>query len=254
VIGIEADLDGMDTGDCESFYKSFYSPNNAVICVTGAWKPERVAATIWKHYGKIANHPRPANAVTAEPAQKDERVSVLSLPIQVEKAYLGYKIPDAKAADQVPLHVLTYILSSGRSSRLYRNLVDAGICMDQGASTHASKDPALLYMSFTCQSGRRADEALSVLDRELRLVAEKGVRDDELERVKNRLRTEIHLGLASNSAMARFIGQHEVVMGDVRLGLEEIEHIQAVDVAEIQAVARKYLVSGNRSVVVGKPQ
>jgi zinc protease len=254
IIGFEEDLDRMTTVDCESFYRAFYSPGNAVVCVVGALNPERVARAIAKYYGKIEPHRRPPSLLEAEPLQESERVSVLSLPVQVEKAYFGYKTPGAGAEDQVALDVLAYVLSSGRSSRLYRALVDSGICIDQGSSANTSKDPSLFYLSFTCQTGHKAEEALDVLDRELKQVAEKGVTDEEVERVKNKLMTEIHLGLATNQALCRFIGQHEIVLGSVKAGVEEIAKIESVRTAEVREVAAKYLRKARRTAVIGKPE
>ena len=254
VIGYGEDLDSMTTKDCEEFYKAYYAPNNAVIAVVGAWKPEKVAEAIWKEYGKIAPQKQPQTSTPKESEQTEQRMSVLSLPVQVEKAYAGYRVPEGTHPDHVPLTVLTYILSSGRSSRFYHALVDGGICVDQGCSVGGMKDPSLLYLSFTCQSGKKADEALAIMDREIAQLIEKGVSQDELDRVKNRLRMEVHLGLAGNHAMARFIGQHEIVLGDVGLGLKEITAIEAVTAEQVQAVARKYMNKNRRSVVVGKPQ
>lgn len=254
VIGFAEDLDGMTVRDCEDFYRAFYAPSNAVICVAGAFKPEKVAAVVAKHYGKIPPQSRPEPAIPLEAVQEEERVSVLPLPVQVEKAYLGYRVPEGTAPDQVALQVLSYVLSAGRSSRLYRALVDSGLCIDQGASLNQSKDPSLFYLSFTCQASKRAEEALSVLDRELREISEKGISAEELERVKNKLRTEIHLGLVTNQSLSRFIGQHEIVLGDVRAGVEEISQIQAVTVGEVKSVAAKYLRKQCRSVVIGKPE
>jgi zinc protease len=254
VIGYGEDLDSMSTKDCEDFYRAYYAPNNAVICVVGAWKPEKVAAVVHKAYGKIEPQKHPIAKPAAEPPQNEERVSVMSLPVQVEKAYIGYRVPEGTHADHVPLTVMTYILSSGRSSRFYQALVDSGVCMDQGCSVGGMKDPSLLYVSFTCQAGKKADEALSIVDREIKAFIEKGVSSEELERVKNRLRMEIHLGLATNPSMARFIGQHELVLGDVRAALAELDAIEAVTADQVKAVARKYLNKNQRSVVVGKPQ
>jgi predicted Zn-dependent peptidase len=254
VIGFAEDLDSMTTKDCEEFYRTYYAPNGAVICVVGALKPEKVAAMVDKYYGKIPAQPRPSGAVASEPKQEEERVSVLSLAVQVEKAYFGYKVPDAKHEDQVALYVLSYILSSGRSSRLYRALVDSGLCIDQGASLNGSKDPSLFYLSFTCQAGKKSEDALSAMDRVIKEISEKGVSEDELSRVKNKLRTEIHLGLVTNQALCRFIGQHEIVLGDVRAGVDEIEKIQAVTAAQVKEVAARYLRKNNRSVVIGKPE
>jgi zinc protease len=254
VIGFGEDLDRMTTADCEEFYRRFYAPDRAVICVSGALDSEKVARVVHKHYGEIA--PSGVGTVEAprvEPAQREERVSVLSLPVQVEKAYFGYKVPDGRHADQVALSVLTMALTTGRSSRLYRALVDKGLCIDVGASVHTSKDPGLLYVSFTSQAGKKAEEAVDAIDREVGAIAQGGITQEELDRVKNKLRTEIHMGLSTNAAVARFVGQHEIVLGDVRNALREIEQIEKVESAEVQRVAAQYMKRENRSVVIGKP-
>lgn len=254
VIGFGDDIASFTLQDCNDFYGSYYAPDRAVICVSGDLEPEKVARTVHKHYGKIpASHkqnPPPKN----EPAQKEERVKVLSLPVQVEKAYFGYKVPDARHADQVPLSVLSMVLTTGRSSRLYRAMVDTGICIDVGASVNSSKDPGLMYVSFTCQAGKKAEEAMDVIDREIAAISLHGITNEELERVKNKLRAEIHMGLSTNSAVARFVGQHELVLGDVRAALKEIEQIEKVEAPEVKRVAKQYVNRENRSIVIGKPQ
>lgn len=254
VIGYGEDLDRMSTADCEAFYRANYAPDRAVICVSGAVPAAKVAQTINKYYGKLAPaNKRPASP-KVEPAQKDERVSVLSLPVQVEKAYFGYKVPDARHHDQVALSVLSMALTTGRSSRLYRAMVDKGICIDVGASVNTSKDPSLFYLSFTCQAGRKAAEAVDAIDREVEAVAKDGITDEELERVKNKLRTEIHMGLSTNSAISRFVGQHELVLGDVRAALDEIDRIETLQASEVKRVAAQYMRRDQRCVVIGKPQ
>jgi zinc protease len=150
--------------------------------------------------------------------------------------------------------VLSMVLSTGRSSRLYRSMVDTGICIDVGASANTSKDPGLLYLSFSCQAGKKAEEAVDVIDNELTKIVKDGITAEELERVKNKLRTEIHMGLSTNSAVARFVGQHELVLGDVRSALKEIEAIEKVEAPEVKRVAKQYLQRENRCIVIGKPQ
>lgn len=254
VIGFAQDLDSMTVADCDDFYRGFYAPDHAVICVSGAVKPERVAKVVDKFYGKIPASKRKEPSVAAEEMPRQENVSVLSLPVQVEKCYMGYRVPNARHADQVPLSILSMVLSTGRSSRLYKALVDTGICIDVGTSVGGSKDSSLFYFTFTCQQGKRAQAAIEIIDRELQARLSQGITTEELERVKNKLRTEIHSGLVTNSAVARFVGQNEIVMGGVGAAIEEIEKIQKVELPEVKEVARKYLRRETRTVVIGKPE
>ena len=253
VIGFAQDLDAMTVDTCRDFYRGFYAPDHAVICVVGDVKPERVAKVVDKYYGKIPASGRQEPRVTPENLQKQENVSVLPLSVQVEKSYVGYKIPDGRHPDQVPLSILSMILSTGRSSRLYRALVDKGICIDVGTSAGGSKDASLFYVSFTCQTGKKAQDAIQIIDHEIDACVNQGVSTEELERVKNKMRTEIHSGLATNSAVARFIGQNEIVLGSVQAALEEIEKIQKVEAQEVSEVAKRYLRKELRTVVIGRP-
>lgn len=254
VIGFEQDLSAMKKEYCEDFYRSYYAPDRAVICVSGALEPIEVARVIQKHYGKIPASGKRNPAPRVEAEQREERVSVLSLPVQVEKAYFGYKVPEGTHPDHVALSVLSMVLSTGRSSRLYQALVDKGTCIDIGASVSGSKDPSLFYFSFTCQAGRKAEEAVDAVDRVLADITENGISAEELERVKNKLRTEIHMGLSTNHAVARFIGQHELVLGDVRHALREIDQIETLEAGEVQKAAATYLRRDRRCIVIGKPQ
>jgi zinc protease len=254
VIGFAEDLDRMTVKDCERFYSMHYAPNNALICVVGDLDPKFVASTIEKYYGSIPSSARKPYEPGTEPPQGGEKRKDLRLPVQVEKVYLGYRIPNGRHADQVALSVLGSLLSSGRSSRFYKSLVPTGFCIEQGAGSYSAKDPSLFYMNFTCQTGKTAQEVLGVVDKELDHLFEKGLRPGELERVKNKLQMETLLGLTSNPAMARFVGHHEATVGSVDHGLQEIEAMQSVQERNLMDVAKRYLRSANRSVLIGRPE
>lgn len=253
VIGWEEDLDRMTTDDCRAFYRRFYAPNNAVIVVVGDLKPDQVFATIQKRYGHLAAADIRRHPAIIEPRQTTERRKEMRLSLQMEKIYLAYKIPSASHEDQIPLSVLSTILSTGRSSRLYRAVVDTGIGMDISAGSGASKDPALFYITFAAQAGHKAAESLQAVERVLQDLSTDGVLEEELVRAKNKIRTEFFLGLSTNSAKANFIGHNEVVLGDFTEGLKEMELIKKVKSADIQRVVAAYFKTESRSMIVGVP-
>ena len=253
VIGFEADLDAMDINDCREFYKTHYAPNNAVIAVIGDLKPEKVASIIHKHYGHIPSVTLPNLSVEKEPDQREERRAELKLELQVQKTFMGYRVPPAVSKDQAALSVLCSILSSGRSSRLYRLLVDTGIALDVSASSSGAKDPTLLYVTFTSQPKRTAEEGIEIIDREISQLIKNGVKELEVERAKNKIRTEVHQGMITNSALAHFIGQSEIVMGNFEKAIEELHDIEKVTATDIANVAKKYLIQAQRTMVIGRP-
>ncbi|NUM88694.1 MAG: insulinase family protein [Bdellovibrionales bacterium] len=253
VIGWEEDLNRMTIDDCRRFYSRYYAPDNAVIVVVGDVKPDKVAATIRKHYGKFSPGELRRTEPAQEPPQHEERVREMKLNLQVEKVYAGYKIPGASHRDQAALSVLGSVMSTGRSSRLYRALVDKGLTMDVSAGPGTAKDESLFYVSFAAQAGKKAQTALSALDAQVALLQHDVVTAEELERAKAKLKTEFFMGLGTNVARANFVGQFEIVLGDFTKALTAIEEINEVSLEEVRNVARRYLPRQNRCVVVGLP-
>ncbi len=253
VIGFAEDLDRMTTDDCKKFYKEYYAPNNAVIAVVGGVQPEKVLRIIKKHYGKIPASKFQRSEIPHEPEQTEQRKIELKLSLQVEKAYIGYRVPSIKNDDHIPLGVLSTIMSTGRSSRLYQALVDKGYTLDVGAGAGAAKDDNLFYVTFSAHAGKRAEEAITVLDEEIAKLANELVSDEELERAKTKLRAETFIGLDTNSAKAHFVGQFETVLGDFEIAVKSMEEVNQVTREEVRNMARKYLRPENRSVIIGVP-
>lgn len=254
VIGFEADLNRMTTKDCEAFYKSYYSPNNAVIAIVGDVNAKSAARIVDRAYGKIPKSSLRKKSPAPEPPQAHEKVKILNLGVQVEKAYVAYKIPPAEHADHVPLAVFSTILSTGRSSRLYQALVDKGITIDVGAGAGASKDEGLFYITCSLQAGRRAQEAVDVLDRELKRIADEGITDEELRRAKNKLQTEFFMGLSTNPARANFLGMNETVLGDFSKAVYAMRQVDEVNRPQIVDVASRYFQRERRTIVIGVPE
>ncbi|MCO5143774.1 MAG: insulinase family protein [Oligoflexia bacterium] len=254
VIGFEEDLDRMSVEDCKIFYRRNYAPNNAIICISGDLDLSNIITSLQKHYGGLARGPARVIDTIDEPEQNEERRKELKLSLKIPKVYIAYKIPPATHEDQLAISMLASILSSGRSSRLYRNLVDSSLCLDSGCSPHPSKDASLFYFSFTCQIGTSYEKALNEMDLVISKICNDGVEDIELERAKNKIRTEIYMGLNSNSSMAHFMGQNEIVLGDLRNGVKDLTRILNVNKNMVRDVAQKYLVKNRRSMIVGIPK
>lgn len=254
VIGWEEDLDRMNPEDCRAFYKRYYAPNNAVVCIVGDLKPELVYKTIDEHYGDLKPSVIKRPSITQEPEQKSEKRKELPLSLQVEKVYIGYKCPSAIHEDQIALGLLGSILSTGRSSRLYRGIVDKGIALEAGAGVAGHKDPGLFYFNFTSQVGKKSEVGMKAIEEIIEELAAKGPTEEEMIRAKNKIRTEFFMGLANNSSKANFLGHNEVVLGDFNLALEEMETVKTITTKQVREVCGKYLKKQQRTVVLGVPK
>lgn len=254
VIGYREDLDRMQMKDLNKFYERYYAPNNAVIVIVGDLTEEKVLKTIHQKYGKIKASKIEFPEIEEEPEQREERKEEVSVDLMVPKVYIGYKIPPAGHPDVLRLGVVASMLSSGRSSKLYRNLVDKGIAVDAGAATGESKDTALMYFTATAQVGKTGDDLIAAIDETIESMVSSEITKAELDRAKNKTKVDFYQAFKTNSAIANFIGHSEVLYKDFMQEVREFEEVDSLTSEEILECAKKYLVRTNRNIVVGVPK
>jgi zinc protease len=254
VIGYQADLDKMSAQNAMDFYKTYYSPNHATIVVVGDVDAGHVHDVIQKYYGGLLASSAPSHDIPVEPTQDAPRRESLKLNIQVEKIVLAYHIPGIADADMPAIDVLQAVLSGGKSSRLYRALVDTGIASSVDSEDIDDKDPTLFIIGVNLQKGRHATQAESVVLREIARLTSELVGDKELERARNKIDFGFYEGLGSAYLKAQFLGKYEALTKNFELGLLEQQRIQSVTPEQIMEVAKKYFMPSNRSVVSAFPK
>jgi zinc protease len=251
VIGYEADLNRMGSAEAVKFYSDYYAPNRATIVVVGDVKANEVLDVVTKYYGKLEPKTPPENPIPAEPAQTKPRHKTLKLNTQVQKIMVAYPVPAVTHADVPALQVMRTVLTGGKSSRLYRALVDAGITTSIDTYDLDDKDPSILTFIANCQKGRKASEAESVLLKEIASFQKIAISQAELDRAKNTLQTQLYDSLTAPNERAIFLGHYETVSDSFRTGVEMMQKIASVTPTQIQEVAKKYLNPNARSVVIG---
>ncbi len=250
-IGWMEDIQNFSTQDCEEFYRTYYSPNNATLVVVGDVDREELLARVQRRYGAMAAAEIPVEDVKPEPPQTEEQVVEVEKPTEVEKIAVGYRGPALGDADHVPLSVLNEILFGGRASRVHRAMVqEAEVAVDCRGWVSTFRDPGLYDIAATARPGVKAEALLAILDRELGKIAETPVDRAELERAKSRMELSALHGMESCDGRAEQIGFYEVVTGDPLGALHRLAALRRVTVADLLRVARRYLVKEARSVVL----
>ena len=146
------------------------------------------------------------------------------------------------------------LLTSGKSSRLNRALIDTGIASAVGTESLDDRDPSLLIVEANLQKEQHSSQAETVILREIQRLGRETIPEQELVRAKNRASFDFYEGLGSNSDKAGFLGKYETLLGDFGAGLAIFRKVQSVTVADIQGVVTKYLNPQSRTVVVGAPK
>jgi zinc protease len=250
VIGWRSDVEEVTVEACRRFYETYYAPNNLVVTVVGDFDSEDVLARIRRAFGPMTPAEVIPRSPTREPEQKGERRDVVHFDVRAPIVTTAWHAPPTGHSDGPALDVLSTILSSGRSSRLYRRLVN-----DEQAALSASggywelHDGGVFYGSVRVRPDADIERAEALFFEEIARVRDEPVREAELEKAKRKIEVGLVSGLRTNHALAQRIGGDWAAFGRVRPLRERLEEIQAVDAAAVQRVAGKYLTPTQRSVV-----
>jgi predicted Zn-dependent peptidase len=249
-VGWTSDLNDLSATDAEQFFRHYYVPSNMVIAVVGDIKAAQALPIMQKYFGRLPAGPKPEEVTTQEPAQNSTREVVLqdaSQPIYLE----GYHRPGYHDPDDAVYDAITDLMSSGRTSRLYRALV-----RDKKIASYSAgfsglpgvKYPHLFAFFGVPLPGHKPQEIADGIHAEIELLRTQDVSDDELKMVKTRAKANLLRGLAENSGLAQQLAVEQARYQDWRELFGEVARIEKVTKEDIRRVANKTFVASNRTV------
>jgi zinc protease len=254
VIGWMADLGSITRDDLAEHYHRYYAPNNATIVVAGDFDTKTLLPMIENYFGRIPQGPAVASVGAVEPRQLGERRIIVKQQAELPAVFAGYHTPDIKHADSFALEVLQGILSSGKSSRLYKALVyEKQLALYAGGDyDNIANDPSLFYVYAGVMPGKTTEEVEKALYAEIEKLKTAPVADDELQKAKNQIESSFIMGQDSIFYQAMLLGQFETVANWKMLGTY-VEHIRAVTKEDVMRVAQQYFTEDNRTVGILVP-
>ncbi|HLC21728.1 MAG TPA: pitrilysin family protein [Candidatus Methylomirabilis sp.] len=251
VIGWMSDIEALTRDDLVRHYNAYYVPNNAVLIVVGDFRSDELLPKLRRVFGAIPRGPEPPRVRAVESAQRGERRLVLKKEAELPFVFMGYHVPDLKHPDNFALELLAYILSGGKSARIYKSLVyEKQLALYAGGGyERESVDPNLFPLYASVMPGKTAEEVERALAAEIERVKNEPVPDQELEKAKNQVEAGFLLGQDSVFNLARQLAEYEIVAG-WRTWEDYLPGIRAVKAEDLQRVARAYLTADNRTVAV----
>ncbi|MBS0204933.1 MAG: insulinase family protein [Planctomycetes bacterium] len=252
-IGNRADIERVPVEKLREFYVKYYQPDNAIVIVAGKFEKEKALEFIGKHFGSI---PRPKRKLeqtyTEEPAQDGERHVTLRRVGEV--AFVGtlYHIPSGGHPDFAAVDVLESILTMAPSGRLYKSLVEKKKAASVSGAAYALHDPGILRFMAEVAAGNTPESVLDTLLDTIEVVVDQGVKDEELERARQRLLKDREQQ-ASNSAGIAIQLSDWAAQGDWRLYFLYRDRLEQVTVKDVNRVAAAYLQPSNRTIGIYVP-
>jgi len=255
-IGSMEDLNAATVEDVAAFFKMYYAPNNAVLVLVGDFKPAEALAKLRASFESIPRQPTPPNVDMTEPTQKEERrATVDDVLANAPRLDVAYKGVPGNTADFYALQVLSNVLQSGQSSRLYQTLVkQKEMVSNVNGAMAEMRGVGGFYTTATVRPNVKIDDVASVIYAEMDRLKKEPIADWELQKAKNTARRNFINSLQSSLARAVTLGQYAVYYNDPSLINTRLDKVAAVTKEDVQRVANKYLVDTNRTVVITMPK
>ena len=256
VIGSMADLSAATVDDVATFFKTYYAPNNAVIGIVGDVDTKTTLEKMRKYFESIPSQPAPPKVDMTEPPQTEERRATIDDPLaRLPRIDMAYKIPPSASPDEEALTVLATVLSGGRSSRFYEAIVrQKQLSSGVFAGAGESRGPGLFNVVSTANPGKSLADLEAAIDEEIERVKTGPVADWEIEKARISARSGFVASLGSSLQRAVLLSQYAMFYDRPNKINTRTEAIEKVTAADVQRVAKQYLVKTGRTVVLTVPK
>jgi zinc protease len=249
-IGFMNDIQTWTLEDIRSFHETYYQPKNAILIVTGDIKPDSVFEEAQKQFGNVANTLDIPVKTVIEPEQDGARRVEVNKESEVEMLAISFPIPNFQHADQPKLSALSEMLSSGKSSRLNRVLVDEKRLVNQiYAYNMENIDPGVFLFLAVCNNGVKAEEVEKEIWNIIHALQTKPVEKAEVDKVKINTKADFVYSLESSTSVADLFGSY-LARGDISPLMMYESAIEALNPKEIQNVAKTYLVPEKSTTLI----
>jgi len=251
VIGWESDIENWTKQDLENYFHTYYAPNNCVVVITGDIKYDWVKTLAVKYFAPIPGGPKPRDIHTIEPEQKGERRVFVKRDVPSPYLLFAYHVPQTNSEEYFALDLLESILSSGKTSRLYKSIInEKQLAIEIGTYMDEAFDPSVIWIYAVANKDVKAEVLEKAIIDEIDKVIKEGVTDNELQKVKNQKLMVFYHTMETINGKAKTIGTYEVFFGDYKKLFSAPEDYNRVTKEEIQQVAQKYFTKDNRTVGV----
>ncbi|HEU5262953.1 MAG TPA: pitrilysin family protein [Gemmatimonadales bacterium] len=258
VIGSMADLSAATLEDVRDFFRTYYTPNNATLAIAGDVTPRHVRRLVERYFGDIPRGP----AVTRTPPPPVElsadAYATLEDRVQLPRVYNAWHTVKAFADDDATLDVLANVLAGGRPSRLYKRLVyELQIATEVVAFQESGRIDGKFEVFATARPGHELSELQRVIDEELKRLAAEGPTAREVERAQNTFEAQF---LARLERVGGFGGKadqlnfYNYFVGRPDYFQKDLDRYGRVTAADVQRMARRYLIDAHRVVLSVVPQ
>lgn len=242
-IGSLDDLNAASMEDVQSFFRTYYAPNNAYLSIVGDFDPALTKRWVERYFGGIPPGPR-IERPRPEPVRlTEERRVVLEDRVQLPRMYMAWPTPAQFEPGDADLNVLAFVLAGGRSSRLHERLVFREQIAQFVTASQSSRQLAGQFgITVQARPGMELSRVAAIVDEEIARIAAEPPTQREIERARNNLEAALIQRMQTNLGRADQINAYAVFTGDPAYLERDFGRYASVTPATVQAAARRWLV------------
>ncbi len=255
-IGYMADLDAATLEDVVAYNKKYYVPNNAVLVVAGDINIVETKKMIQDCFGPIPKGETVTrNYPLEDPITSEEKITAYDANIQIPAAIVGYRTPGFKERDAYVLDMISSYLSDGKSSKLYKKMVDEQKQALQIGAFNIGQEDYGMYLIFGLPVGDTSLETLvSEAEEEIAKVRTNLISEKDYQKLQNKFENRFVNSNSSVEGIAGSLATNYLLYGDTSLINKEIDIYRSITREEMKAVANKYLNPNQRVVIDYLPE
>ncbi len=258
VIGSMTDLSAATVEDVSDFFRTYYAPNNASLCIAGDFDPAQAKAWVEKYFGTIPPGPTIDRLTSWVPILTDIRRAKLEDNVSLPRLYISWPTPANYAPGDAELDLLASVLTTGKSSRLFKELVyDKQIAQDVGAYQYSRELSSTFNIIVTAKKGQSLDDIERDVDRIMQDIMSRGVTAEELALAKTGWETGFVRGLqqvGNFGGRADRLNSYNTFLGDPGKLLWDRDRYTNATAEGIRQYANQYLSPNGRVIVQVYPK
>ncbi|CAM3387233.1 M16 family metallopeptidase [Zobellia roscoffensis] len=255
-IGYMADLDAATLEDVIAYNKKYYSPNNAVLVVAGDIDLTDTKKMVEDYFGDIPKGEEVSrNYPKEDPILKEVRTKTYDANIQIPASVISYRTPGFRERDAYVLDMISTYLSDGRSSKLYKKMVDDQKQALQVGAFNIGQEDYGMYLVYALPVGETSlDVLITEMEEEIAKVRDSLISEKDHQKLLNKFENQFVNSNSSVEGIANSLARNYLLYGDTELINKEIDIFTSITREEIMEVANKYLRPDQRVIIDYLPE
>lgn len=255
-IGEMEHIDASTLEEFKAYFAKWYVPSNSVLVVAGDIDYDKTRKMVIDYFSTIKSGPKPVrNFPTEDPITETKRTKVYDANIQIPAIIAAYRTPEQTNRDNYVLNMISAYLSQGKSSVLYKKLVDQKKKALQVQAVNLSQREGGIYALFALPVGSNSlDNLLAEMDEEITKMQNELISEKDYQKLQNQFENQFVNSNSSIQGVASSLVTYYMLYDDVNLINTQLDIYRSITREDIQAVVKKYLNPNQRVEIEYLPE